>query len=142
MIDERLWKIIQKRLGYTDEEMEEFKKNPRNTEVLSKGETLAKIRFRISVVDAHGCNSRHEKGDVFYLDGHGNLLKASNPDKICIFALSSLSTLVFTAHELIYAGKDPNQMRFNRVNCADVGLNCGGWGRIVLQLDMEEKSGK
>jgi len=142
MIDERLWKIIQKRLGYNDEEMEEFKQNPRNTQVLSKGEELAKIRFIITVVDAHGCNSRHEKGDVFYLDGHGNLLMASNPDKICIFALGSLSTLVFTAHELIYAGINPNQMRFNRVGCADVGLSCGGWGKIVLQLNMERKNGK
>jgi len=36
MIDQRMWRIMQKRLRYTDEEEELFKKNPRNEEVLSK----------------------------------------------------------------------------------------------------------
>ena len=133
-----MWKIVQKRLKYDDGQIEEFKKNPRNAAVLGKGEELAKIKFKITVIDAHGCNSRHKKGDTFYLDGHGNLILASSPDKICIYALSALSTLVFTAQELIYAGIDPNEMRFNRVGCIDVGLNCGGWGKVVLQLNVED----
>jgi uncharacterized repeat protein (TIGR04076 family) len=139
LIDERIWRIVQKRFRYNDTQMKAFKNNPRNEAVLMKGEELAKIQFKATVVDAHGCNSRHKKGDVFYLDGHGNLIKAMNPDKICIYALSSLSTLVFAAHELIYAGIDPNEMKFNRVGCLVVGLNCGGWGKIVLELNVEKK---
>ena len=139
MIDQRMWRIMQKRLRYTDKEAELFKKNHRNEEVLSKSEELLKIRFKATVVDAHGCNSRHKAGEEFLIDGHGNLVKELNPDRICIYALSALSTLIFTAQELIYAGVDPNQMRFNRVGCIDVGLNCGGWGKIILELTVEEK---
>ena len=42
----------------------------------------------------------------------------------CIFALSSLDKLIFVANELLYAGIDPNEMRFKRAGCFDVGLKC------------------
>jgi uncharacterized repeat protein (TIGR04076 family) len=135
-------KIIQKRLGYSDEEIELFKANPRNEEVLSKGKTLLNMRFVIEIMDSHGCNSRHKKGDKFYLDGYGNLIKDSNPDKICIFALGALSTLVFAAQELVYAGVDPNNMRFNTAGCIDVGITCGGWGKVIMKLTAEHATDK
>ncbi len=39
-VDESAWDFIQKHLGYTDEEMKEFRENPRNEDVLSKGPAL------------------------------------------------------------------------------------------------------
>ena len=33
--DKATWDFIQKRLGYTDEEMKEFRENPRNDDILS-----------------------------------------------------------------------------------------------------------
>lgn len=53
--------------------------------------------------------------------------------------MSSLAAIVFGAHELFYAGVDPNEMRFKRFGCHDVGVRCGGWGRIVLELSVEER---
>ncbi len=138
MIDNRMWRIIQKRLGYNDEEMEAFRTNPRNEHVISKGEELFKTRFIVEIVHAQGCNSRHKVGDKIYLDGYGNLIKEQNPDKICIFALSSLSALIFTTQELVYAGIDPNEMRFKSVGCIDVGLKCDGWGKVVMKLSAEK----
>ena len=139
MIDERMWRLMQKRLRYTDEQAQSFRSEPRNEEVLAKSEELFKLRFKATVVVAHGCNSRHKAGDVFYLDGHGNLITDLCPDRICIFALSALGTLVFTAQELVYAGIDPNQMRFNRVGCIDIGIHCGGWGKVIMELTAEKK---
>lgn len=43
------------------------------------------------------------------------------------------------ANELFYAGVDPNGMRFRRVGCFDVGVRCGGWGHIVMELKMEDR---
>ena len=54
--------------------------------------------------------------------------------------MSAASTLIFTANELHYAGVDPNQMRFKRAGCLDVGLECGGWGKVVLELQVEERA--
>ena len=68
-----------------------------------------------------------------------NLLTKLNPKRICIDALSALSGPIYTANELFYAGIDPNEMRLNRVGCSDVGVQCGGWGHIDLELKMEDR---
>ena len=68
------WKIMKKHLGYDDEDMEAFRENPRNAEVLEKVPTLMGKTIVIEVVDSHGCNSQHNVGDKLYFDGAGNLL--------------------------------------------------------------------
>jgi hypothetical protein len=30
-------------------------------------------------------------------------------------------------------------MRFKRAGCFDVGVQCGGWGRIVIELSVEDR---
>ena len=54
-------------------------------------------------------------------------------------ALSSIAGLIFSSNELSYAGIDPNEMRFRRAGCFDVGVQCGGWGHIVLELSAEDR---
>ncbi|MFQ6676882.1 MAG: hypothetical protein ACE5D0_01060 [Fidelibacterota bacterium] len=61
------------------------------------------------------------------------------PKKICVYALNAISTQIFTANELLYAGVDPNEMRFKRAGCFDLGLECGGWGRIVKEIKVEDR---
>ena len=138
-MDERIWKLMQRHLGYTDEEMAIFRENPRNADVLSKSETLMGKTIVVEVVEAHGCNSRHKVGDKFYFDGAGNLLTKLCPKRICIHALSPVATLIYAANELLYAGVDPNEMRFKRTDCLDVGLQCGGWGRIVMEIRVQDR---
>ncbi len=137
-VDENTWNFFQKHLGYTDGEMKEFRKDPKNEDVLSKAPALMEKSIVIKVVDSHGCNSRHLRGDKFYFDGAGNLITKKNPERICIHALSSMASLIFVANELFYAGVDPNEMRFKRVGCFDVGVRCGGWGNIAMELTMED----
>jgi hypothetical protein len=36
--------------------------------------------------------------------------------------------------------KTGDQMRFKRAACFDVGLECGGWGRIVMEIRVEERN--
>jgi uncharacterized repeat protein (TIGR04076 family) len=139
-VDERMWRIMQKRLGYSDEEMKEFRNNSRNEDVLSKTAALMNKTIVLEVVESHGCNSRHEVGEKFYFDGAGNLLTEKCPKKVCAFSLVSAPMMIFAANEMFYAGVDPNEIRFKRTSCSDVGLECGGWGRIVLELRVEDRS--
>lgn len=131
--------FIKKHLGYTDEEMKVWLDNPRNTEGIVKIPALLQKTIVIRVVESHGCSSLHKKGQEFYFDGPGNLLSSINPKRICIFALSQMERLIFAAQELFYAGTDPNDMRIKRGGCFDVGLKCGGWGRIVFELEFEDR---
>ena len=138
-IDESTRNIIQKHFDYTDEEMKIFMENPRNEDVFSKAPVLMNKTIILEVVESHGCNSQHKTGDKFYFDGAGNLITKLSPKRICIYALSSVANLIFTSNELFYAGANPNEMRFKRTGCFDVGVKCGGWGRIVMEIKVEDR---
>jgi len=138
-VDESMWNAIQKHFAYTNEEMEVFMENPRNMDVLAKAPLFANKTMVFEVVDAHGCNSQHKMGDKFYFDGAGNLLTKRSPDRICIYALNAASALIFAAGELLMAGVDPNELRFKRTGCFDVGVKCGGWGRIIMELKVADR---
>jgi len=138
-LDERTWKMFQRHLGYNDEEMKKFREDPRNEDVLSKSPALMNKTIAFKVIESHGCNSQHKVGDTFYFDGAGNLLTKLCPQRICIYALNSMTGLIFASNELFYAGIDPNEMQFRRAGCFDVGVQCGGWGHIVMELSVEDR---
>ncbi len=131
---------IQEHLGFSDEEMELFGSDPVNEEILTKSIKLLNKTIVIEVVEAHGCNSGHKVGDKFYFDGFGNLLTKLCPSKICLYALSAVEHLLFAANELFLAGVDPNDIRLKRAGCIDIGLKCGGWGKIIMEIRIEKRS--
>jgi len=139
-VDENTWRFFQQHLGYSDEEMALFRADPRNEEVLAKGPELMQKTIVAEVVESHGCNSQHKVGDRFLFDGAGNLLTTKCPRRICIYALQGLTSLIFATNELAYAGVDPDSLRFRRTGCFDVGVRCGGWGHIVMEVRVEERS--
>jgi uncharacterized repeat protein (TIGR04076 family) len=138
-INEDVWEFMQKNLGFNYDEMKLFRQNPRNEDVISKAGALMSKTIVVEVVEASGCNSGHKAGDKFIFDGAGNLITKLNPGKICCFALGQLPGLIFAANELLYAGIDPNEMRFKRTGCFDTGVKCGGWGHIVMEIRVEDR---
>ena len=138
-MSKKLVDFIKSHFDYTDDEMELWLENPRNQEAILKTPALLQKTIIIEVVESHGCSSLHKVGEKFYFDGPGNLLTKLNPKRICIYALSEMERLIFAAQELFYAGIDPNEMRIKRAGCFDVGLKCGGWGRIIFELKFEDR---
>jgi len=136
-ITEDRWQFFQQHLGYNDEEMALWRANPRNADILTTGPALMERTIIAEVVEAGGCNSQHKAGDRFIFDGAGNLLTDRNPERICMGALYPLGPLVYAVSELHYAGADPNALRFNRTHCFDVGVKCGGWGRVIMEVRVE-----
>ena len=132
-------KNIQNHFNYSDEEFEEFINNPRNQDIFSRVPELLNKTMIVEVLEATGCNSKHKKGDKFYFDGSGNLLTKYGPKKICVYALAQIEHLIYTAQELFYAGVDPNEMRFKRAKCIDIGLKCGGWGNVLMEFRMVDR---
>ncbi|MDH5450898.1 MAG: hypothetical protein OEX77_08390 [Candidatus Bathyarchaeota archaeon] len=138
-VDESVWQFTKKHLGYNDEEMKKFRENPRNVDVLAKAPALLDKTIVVEIVESKGCNSQHKVGDRFIFDGAGNLLTKKHPKRICIYALVPLAQAIFAINELIYAGVDPNEIRFKRAGCFDVGVDCGGWGHIVMEIRVEKR---
>jgi len=139
-LDEKVWKTVQQHLGYNDEEMKQFRENPRNEDVLSKTAVMLNKTIVAEIIESHGCDSGHKVGDKIYFDGRGvSLLTKLGPSRICIFALHSIALAMPALAELLYAGINPNEMRFKRFGCPDVGIKCGGWGHIVMELGVEDR---
>ncbi|MHB8895884.1 MAG: hypothetical protein ACYC99_12025 [Candidatus Geothermincolia bacterium] len=138
-IDKGVAEFLKERLGYSDDEVELFLRNPRNEQVMAAMAGLAKKTIIAEVVESHGCFVEYRTGDRLYFDGGGNLISSMAPKRVCPFLITSLTPLLFAAQELVYAGADPNEMRFNRAGCPDVGLKCGGWGHVVLELRFEDR---
>ena len=138
-ISEELKNNIKEHLGYNKDELKIYLENPRNIDVLSKSLPLLGKTLIAEIVDSHGYNSQHKVGEKFYFDGAGNLITKLCPKKICIYAISELDKLVHSANELFYAGIDPNEMRFNRASCFDVGLKCGGWGQVIMEFKIVDR---
>ena len=138
-VDETMWQFMQEHLGYSDEEMAIFRDNPKMADIVAKAPELMQKTIVVEVIESHGCNSRHHVGDKFYFDGAGNLITKMNPKRICVHALSALSAPVVVANELFYAGVDPNDMRLNKVGCFDVGVRCGGWGHIAMEVTVRDR---
>ncbi|MFC1669167.1 hypothetical protein ACFL20_02165 [Spirochaetota bacterium] len=138
--DEDIWLMIKNHLGYSDEEMKLFKENPKNRDILSKIPEILNTTLTFEVIESNGCNSQHMVGDKFIFDGAGNLLTAKNPKRICIYALQAMLPVIFAGNELVYAGVNPNEIRFKRAGCFDVGVKCGGWGRIVVEFKAEQRN--
>ncbi len=132
-------KNMQKILEFTDEEMEIFKKNPKNIEVLKMSPDLMNKTLIVEVIKSHGCASQHKVGDKFHFTGDGNLLTKLCPSRMCMSALSAAGNLVSGAVMFMWAGRDANEMPFTVAGCSDVGLQCGGWGHIVLQIKVEDR---
>ena len=119
--------------------MKTFMANPKNIEILEKAPNLINKTIIIEVFESHGCNSQHVVGDKFYFDGFGNLLTKLSPKRICISALAVMDKLIFGANTLMYADQNPNEMLFNKAGCSDVGLKCGGWGNIALEIKVIDR---
>lgn len=126
-------------LEFTDEEMKVLMENPTNRQILSKAPDLMKKSIIVEVVKSHGCASRHRVGDKFYFTGDGNLLSKLCPSRICMSALNATGVLVRGAVTLMWAGQDPNKMLFKLAGCSDVGLECGGWGNIVMEISVVDR---
>ena len=131
--------IIKKNLGYTEEEMKIFMENKKNIEILKKAPNLINKTLVIEVIESHGCNSQHVVGDKFYFDGFGNLITKLSPKRICISALAAMDKLIFGVNALMFAGQNPNEMLFNKAGCSDVGLKCGGWGNIAMEIKVIDR---
>lgn len=138
-IPNQMWELMKQHLGYTDEEIELFKQNPRNAKVMATAPDMLKKTIVFEVVQSEGCNSGHTVGTRFYFTGDGNLITRMAPARVCVYAMPVMTQAIFGIQELWYAGVDPNELTFKRGGCFDVGVRCGGWGNIVLEAKLMDR---
>lgn len=127
-----LWQFMQQRLGYSDAELNTFRSMPRNRKIMEKAGDLANKTVIFEVMESHGCNIEHKAGDQFIFSAEGYMLAHKCPKKICPYILPAMSRLMWVIQERIYEGLDPRPY-FYRAHCEDVGIECGGWGKVLIE---------
>jgi hypothetical protein len=133
----QLIKIIQKRLGLEGKEFEVIDRNPKYQRLFQNALEASRYRLIAEVVESKGCHSGHVKGQRLLFDSSGNLLAREAPDRVCAFLMPNLTVLINAFFENLMNGRDPNQVIFNRTGCFDVGVSCGGWGHVVVEMRAE-----
>ena len=132
-----LWKRFQTHMGYTDAEMTVFRSDPLKVKMVTESPEFVKSRIVAEVIESQGCHTHHTVGQKFVMDGNGQMITRECPEKMCIFALAALESPVNQIYERFIAHSDPNNERTMVVQCSDVGLDKGGWGKILMKVSVE-----
>ncbi len=138
MSNDEIWKFYQNRLGYSDDEISNFKKDPRWQKLLSRSQDLLTKTIIFEVVESHGCNIEHKVGDQFIFSPEGYMLAHKSPKKICPYIMPVFTRLMHLIQERIYEGLEPRPF-FYKGQCDDVGIKCGGWGQIMVEAKIVER---
>jgi hypothetical protein len=57
---------------------------------------------------------------------------------MCMFALGPVAGILPAIYERIFSKSDPDYKRSNIVQCVDVGLDKGGWGKVLMKVTIEK----
>ena len=135
---EEIWGRFQKHMGYTDGEMKIFRSDPQKVKMVTGTPEFVKCRVVAEVIESHGCHARHKVGDRFVFTPGGQLIAEESPKRICLFALGPVSHVMPGIYERLVGKSDPDFEKFNIVQCTDVGLDKGGWGKILMKVYVEK----
>lgn len=127
-----------KRVGYSDSEIDIFKQGGhrvRQVERLAMAAPMYSIQAE--VVQSRHCNSGHVAGQTFVLDVDGNFITKHCPKRMCVYLISQLTVPVALINERLNQGLEPGDFHFMRhVRCLDVGVECLGYGEVLLKVDV------
>lgn len=131
--------IIEKyghRVGYTKLQLDSFHEGAhriRHVERLS--EAAPHYSIEAEIVEAKHCNSGHQIGQKLILDMDGNFITKLCPKKMCVYLISQLAIPVALINERLSEALDPGNFHFMRyVKCLDVGVECLGYGEVMLKV--------
>jgi len=134
---EEIWQNFQEHMGYTDAEMRTFRSDPMKVKMVTQTPDFVKCRVIAEVIESHGCHAQHKVGDRFALTPGGMLLADQCPKAMCLSALSAVNSVFPAIFERLISKSDPELEQFNIVHCPDVGLDKGGWGKILMKVYLE-----
>ncbi len=132
-----LWRRFQKHMGYTDEQMRVFRSDPLKVKMVTESPAFVRSRIIAEVVESHNCHAGHTVGQKIVMNGNGQIVTRECPEKMCLFAVAALEGAVNGIYERFIDHADPEYTRSTIVQCSDVGIDKGGWGKILMKVYAE-----
>ncbi len=140
-VDEAIWTVIQEQLGFTDEELSLFKLLPTNHKMLTtKAMTnIVSTNVIFEVAASRACNTGHKVGQKIYFNAERGMLAHKGPEYICPFLMPVMTRVMHIIQDRIWEGLDDLLPSVVRVGgCDDIGVECGGVGRVLLEAKIAE----
>jgi uncharacterized repeat protein (TIGR04076 family) len=138
MDKEKMLKRFQQHMGYNDQEMEVFKSDPTRVKMVTETPEFVKKRIIAEVVESHSCHAGHNVGQKFIMDGNGQLISRECPAKMCVFAVSALEPQINVVYSNFINHTDPKNEWSAIAQCSDIGLDKGGWGKVLMKIYAED----
>ena len=138
MDKEKIFQRLQKHMGYSDEEMEIFKSDPVKVKTVTETPEFIKCRVIAEVIESHGCHAQHKVGDKFVMTPGGTLLTETCAKEVCLYALTGVTRVMPAISERLLCKSDPDFERSDIVQCTDIGLDKGGWGKVLMKVYVEK----
>ena len=138
-VDEQVWSMVQQRMGYSDQEMSQFRADPRNEEVLAKAPELMNKTIIAEVIHSHGCNSQHKVGDKIYMDGAGNLISKLCPERMCVHLVKSFSTALLLLMSCCMPGSIPTKCYSKRLAATMWECNAAAGAELWSNSEIEDR---
>lgn len=141
---EEFWRNFKKHMGYTDEEMESFKKDPVRVKMALKiaSPEVQNKTVVFEVTDVHGCSEGMRPGDKLYFKG-GLLLDTKRSDRWCAFSVGYAAAEAASVFQhLALHNIDPNEIIFKVRSCGDCGppLSKYGFGFVLYKIYVIDES--
>ncbi len=127
-----LKKGIQQLTGFDNREMAVFMAQPRTGKILSRMEAASRVSVLFEVSESKGCVAGHKPGDTYLFPKGGALDLAESTGHLCPFLMPPMTRIMWLVQERVWEGLDPLPL-YAVGHCDDVGLDCDGWGRVVIK---------
>ena len=137
MEDDIIGKYAQ-RVGYSEAQIDQFHEGGHRIRHVQRLAAAApRYSIQASVIASRHCNSGHVLGQKLILDTDGNFITKRCPKKMCVYLISQLAIPVAQINERLSEGHDPRDFHFmRRVRCPDVGVECLGYGEVMLEVEV------
>ena len=132
----RVWQRLKEVMDYSDEDLDKFKARPKFVQMMNTP-AFRTHKIVAEVVESHGCICQHKVGQHIVLSGNGALLRDECPSVMCLGLIAQLPPVIAAVWERFVAGLDPNGLLIDTIGCSDVGIDCGGWGRVIAKVRVE-----
>ena len=86
------------------------------------------------VVQSRGCALHLKAGDKLVITSDGLVLADESTAPLCLWALAPLVPWNYMVYDRLIEGQDPCEFGLDRIKCLDVGLECGGWGEVLMKV--------
>jgi len=139
-LDPLLVEGIKKFIGYTDEDI--LKTTPRQHKSWKAQYKLNEWYIVAEVVESHNCGARNRVGDRYVIQSATSLVPHECTVRfLCTGAIVPIAKFGDVLYERLAEGLDPRDFIMDEyVWCVDTGVECGGYGRILLRCKMEHIS--